>query len=156
MKKKMLKCLPQLEVRIHHPVGETFTANTDAFKHTVTGQLVHDKMGVNDTGLLQLVGNDTTDEVRLGGSQSGHQVVQLFLVRGGHSRETTSLLTTATAASLAASVTGLTRMVSEDLDQQFVGGFLVLVDDGVVQRVLVLLQPSSDVVWYLSRVRFKG
>lgn len=151
----MLKCLPQLEVRIHHPVGETFTANTDAFKHTVTGQLVHDKMGVNDTGLLQLVGNDTTDEVRLGGSQGGHQVVQLFLVRGGYSGETTSLLTTATA-SLAASVTRLTRMVSEDLNQQFVGRFLVLVDDGVVQRVLVLFQPSSDVVWYLCVARCKS
>lgn len=31
------------------------------------------------TWLFQFVGNDTTDEVRLGGSQSGHQVVQLFL-----------------------------------------------------------------------------
>lgn len=31
------------------------------------------------TGLLQFVGNDTTYEVRLGGPQSGHQVVKLFL-----------------------------------------------------------------------------
>lgn len=31
------------------------------------------------TRLFQLVGDDTTYEVRLGGSQSGHQVVKLFL-----------------------------------------------------------------------------
>lgn len=31
------------------------------------------------TRLLQLVGDDTTYEVRLGRSQSGHQVVKLFL-----------------------------------------------------------------------------
>jgi hypothetical protein len=31
------------------------------------------------TWLFQLVGDDTTDEVRLGAPQSGHQVVQLLL-----------------------------------------------------------------------------
>lgn len=41
--------LPELEVRVDHPVGETFTANTDAFKHTVTGQLVHHKVRVDET-----------------------------------------------------------------------------------------------------------
>lgn len=41
--------LPELEVWVDHPVGETFTANTDAFKHTVTGELMHHKMGVDET-----------------------------------------------------------------------------------------------------------
>lgn len=41
--------LPELEVRVNHPVGETFTANTDAFKHTVTCELMHHKMGVDET-----------------------------------------------------------------------------------------------------------
>lgn len=41
--------LPELEVRVDHPVGETFTANTDTLKHTVTGQLVHDKVRVDET-----------------------------------------------------------------------------------------------------------
>jgi len=41
--------LPELEVRIDHPVGEALTANTDSFKYTVASKLVHDKMGVNHT-----------------------------------------------------------------------------------------------------------
>lgn len=41
--------LPKFEIRIDHPVGETFTANTDTFKYTVTGQLVHYQVGVDDT-----------------------------------------------------------------------------------------------------------
>jgi hypothetical protein len=39
--------LPELEVRVDHPVGEALTANTDSFKYTVASQLVHDKMSVN-------------------------------------------------------------------------------------------------------------
>lgn len=73
------KNLPQFEVRVYHSVGETFTANTDTFKYTVTGQLVHYQVGVNDTRLFQFVGDDTTYEMRLSRSQSSHQVVQLFL-----------------------------------------------------------------------------
>lgn len=67
--------LPKFEVRVYHPVGETFTADTDTFKYTVTSQLVHNQVRVNDSRLFQFVGNDTTYEVRLGGSQCGHQVV---------------------------------------------------------------------------------
>lgn len=40
---------PELEVGVDHPVGETFTANTDTLKHTVTGQLVHHKVRVDET-----------------------------------------------------------------------------------------------------------
>lgn len=72
--------LPELEVGVDHPVGEALAANTDTFKYTVTSQLVHHKMGIDDSRLLQLVGDDATHEVRLGGPQSRHQVVQLFLI----------------------------------------------------------------------------
>lgn len=41
---------------------------------------MHNQVRVNKTGLFQFVGDDTTDEVRLGGPQGGHQVVQLFLI----------------------------------------------------------------------------
>jgi hypothetical protein len=41
--------LPELEVRVDHPVGEALTANTDSFKYTVASKLVHDKMGVDHT-----------------------------------------------------------------------------------------------------------
>lgn len=54
--KVIYKCdaSPQLEVGVHHPVGETFTANTDAFKHTVTCQLVHHKVRVDETCPINL------------------------------------------------------------------------------------------------------
>ncbi|OAD59362.1 hypothetical protein WN48_09193 [Eufriesea mexicana] len=135
------------EVRVHHSVGESFTTNTDAFKYTVTCELMHHKVRIYDTRLLHFVGDDTTDEVRLSGSQSGHQVVQLFPIGRRYRGETATLLTTSTLATTAATgITGLSRMVSEDLDQQFVIGFLELIDNSVVQRVLVLFQPSRDVV----------
>lgn len=43
-------------------------------------------------------------------------------------------------------ISGLTRVVSEDLDEQLVLALLELVDNSVVQGVLVLLKPSGDVV----------
>lgn len=81
---------------------------------------MHDQMGVDHARLLQLVGDDATDEVGLGGAQGGHQIVQLLLVGGRHSGEATALLSTstlATAAAAAAGVTGLTGMIGEDLHE---------------------------------------
>jgi hypothetical protein len=43
------KSLPLLELRVDHPVGETFTANTDALEHTVTLELVEHKLGIDET-----------------------------------------------------------------------------------------------------------
>lgn len=42
--------------------------------------------------------------------------------------------------------TGLAGVISEDLNKQLVGTLLELVDNSVVQGVLVLLKPSSQVV----------
>lgn len=145
-----LKCssivgyLPQLEVGVHHSVRETLTTDTDTFKYTVTGQLVHHQVSVDKTGLLQFVGNDTTDEVRLSRLQSVHQVVQLFLVGRGDSGETSTLLTTSTLS--ITTTAGLSGVISEDLNDQLVLSLLELIDDGIVKGILVLLQPSSDVV----------
>uniref|UniRef100_A0A2M4DMR2 Uncharacterized protein n=1 Tax=Anopheles darlingi TaxID=43151 RepID=A0A2M4DMR2_ANODA len=144
----------QLEVRVHHAVGESLTANTDTFKHTVTSQLVHDQVSINDTGRLHFVGNDTTDEVRLSRLQRGHQVVQLFLVRGRDSGETGTLL--ATTALGGSWVSRLAWVISEDLHDQGVGTLLELIDDSVVQRILVLLKPSGDVVRHTTGVVTDG
>lgn len=102
---------------------------------------MHDQVRVNHARLLQLVGDNATDEVRLSGTQSGHQIVQLLLVRRRYSGETTALLATSAlaAAAAATSVTGLTRMVSEDFYKQLVGGLLELINHCVVQRILILL-----------------
>lgn len=142
--------LPQLEVGVVHAVGESLTANTDTLQHTVTGQLVHDQVGIDEARLLQLVGNDATHEVRLGRAQSGHQVVKLLLVRGGDGSEATSLLSTSSL--LGGTATRLSGVIGEDLDQQLVGGLLQLVDNSVVEGILVLLQPSGDVVRHASGI----
>ena len=56
-----------LEVGEDHAVGEALATNTDAFQHTVTGQLVHDQVSVHHTRRLHFVGDDATDKVRMGG-----------------------------------------------------------------------------------------
>lgn len=60
------------------------------------------------------------------------------------------------ATGIGGSATGLSRMVSEDLHQQGVLTLLVLVDNCVVQGILVLLQPSGDVVGHLGTMRVFG
>lgn len=118
---------------------------------------MHHQVGINHARLLQLVGDDATDEVRLSGPQGGHQVIQLLLVGRRHRGETTALLTTsAFAAAAATGVTGLTGMIGEDLHEQLVGRLLELVDHRVVQRIFVLLQPAGDVVGYLERYLFSA
>lgn len=115
---------------------------------------MHHQVGIDHAWLLQFVGDDTTDEVRLGSAQGGHQVVQLLLVGGRHGGEATTLLATSSlATATTAGITGLAGMIGKDLHQQLVRGFLVLVDHSVVQRVLVLLQPAGDIVRYL---KFQG
>ena len=70
---------PLSEVRIHHSIREALTTNTNAFQYTVTGELMHHQMCVDDSRLLEFVGDDTADEVGMGRMKSGHQLVQLFL-----------------------------------------------------------------------------
>jgi hypothetical protein len=43
------KYSPHFEIRIHHPVGEALTTDTDPFKYTVTGELMHHQVRVNET-----------------------------------------------------------------------------------------------------------
>lgn len=57
----------------HVPIVSSFFANTATI---INISLINVKLL---TRLFQLVGDDTTYEVRLGGPQSGHQVVKLFL-----------------------------------------------------------------------------
>jgi hypothetical protein len=45
----LLKYIPELEVGVNHAVGESLTADTDTLKHTVTSELMHHQVGVNET-----------------------------------------------------------------------------------------------------------
>ena len=46
-----------LEVGVDHTVGESFTANTDTFKYTVTSELVHNQVGIDDTCMATSASN---------------------------------------------------------------------------------------------------
>ena len=67
------------ELRIDHSVWEPLTADPDPLQHSIAAELVQDKLGVNNTSLFELVGDDAADEV--GGSvvQHAHQAVQGLL-----------------------------------------------------------------------------
>ena len=51
------------KIGMESSVGETFTANTNTLKHTVTGQLIQHESGIDETRLFLLVGDDATNEV---------------------------------------------------------------------------------------------
>ena len=50
-------------------------------EHAVAVKLVHDERSVDVSGLLDLVGDDATDEVRMSRVQVGHQLHQGLSVR---------------------------------------------------------------------------
>lgn len=40
--------IPLFEVRVDHPIGESLTTDTNTFEHTITGELMHNQMGIDD------------------------------------------------------------------------------------------------------------
>merc|ERR1712012_1329278 len=134
----------ELEVRVEHPVGESTHADPDALEHTVASQLVHDEGGLHLARLLVGVGHKATHEVGLARVEGGHQLNQGDKVDGRHSLAATLLLL---LALLLGGSSGLARVVFPEKDQKLTGGGgLHDLDDSVVDGVLVLLKPSSNVV----------
>jgi hypothetical protein len=88
------------------------------------------------------VGDNTTDEVRLSLVQSGHQVIKLTLEVGRHSLATSLLLPVLVFGSFQ----GLSRVVSKGCNHQGVSSIFDHLDNGVIKRILILLQPASQVV----------
>ena len=145
------------EVGVEGSVGESLTANTDTLEHTVTGQLVEDERGVDHSGLLLLVGDDATDEVGVGLVKHSHQVVQRLAVkhRDRHERAGLSLLLAASLGHEGGLLLG--RVVLPDFHEEIVLlGLFHALDDGVVQRVLVLLEPVHHIVTDSSGVVTHG
>merc|ERR1719249_461601 len=142
--------VPQLEVGVQHPVGESTHADPDSLEHTVASQLVHDEWGLNLSGLLVGVGHEATHKVRLAGVESGHQLNQGDEVDRGDSLAAALLLL---LTLLLGCCCGLSRVVFPQENQQSIGRLaLHHFDHRVVDGVLVLLQPSSDVVGHDSGV----
>ena len=71
--------IPLFKLGVDDPVGEALPTDTDTLEHTVTLKLVKNEVGINHTWLLQFVGDDTADEMRMCRVQALHQFVEGFL-----------------------------------------------------------------------------
>merc|ERR1719471_957658 len=134
----------RLELRVQNLVGEALPANGNASQYTITLVLMHNQARINHSRLLVGVGDHTTDEGRISGIQSLHQIIKLALVEGSDSLATTLLLTTTTSILL--NFSGLTRMIIEDAHKKRIAAILEKLNNGVIEGILVLLKPSSQVV----------
>merc|ERR1719336_3549149 len=143
--------ISHLEVRVKHSVGETSHTDPDTLKHTITGQLMHNQRRLNLSGLLVGVGHKATDKVGLARVEGGHQLSQRDEVDRGHSLATASLLLLLTL--ILGGSSGLSRVVGPEKDKKLAGaGGLEDLDNSVVDRILVLLQPASNVVGHNTSV----
>ena len=79
--------IPCSEVIVDNPVREALATDPNALKHTVAGKLVHNKEGVDHSGLLVVVGHNATDEGGLSCHQHVDQAVQLVPKVGADSLE---------------------------------------------------------------------
>ena len=100
--------------------------------------------------LLVIVWNDAPDKVGLGGMQCVHQRVQLLGVEGGHCLGPASLLLFTLAGFLL--LPALAGMVLEGSPDEAVGPRLEELNDSVVERILVLLQPAGHIVGHSSSI----
>merc|ERR1719189_3530739 len=125
-----------LELGVGHLVGEAHTADGDTSQDTVALVLVHHQARLHTSRDLVGVGHDATDEAGVGLVEGVHQVVQLALEVGGDGLATALLLP---ATVVLGGFKRLTRMIEETLDQQLVATVLHELDNGVVERILVLL-----------------
>merc|ERR1719330_1561767 len=131
-----------LELSVDHFVGETSSADGNTSQHTVALILVHDQGGLHTSGLLVGVGHNTTDEVGLSLVEGGHEVIKLTLEERGHSLAASLLLPVLVLGSLH----GLARVVGEAGNGQRVAAILDQLHNSVIEGILVLVEPSSQVV----------
>merc|ERR1719347_356532 len=122
------------EVGVGDLVGQTQHTNTDALEHAVAVELMHDKRSVDVSGLLDLVGDDATDEMRVSRVQVGHQLHQGLSVGGGNGHHGGTLLL------------GAVILLREDEGDDGVAGGAHHADDSLVDGILVLEEPAGDVV----------
>ena len=75
-----MRISPLSEVSKQHTGWESLSADSDTLEDTITSQLMQHKLSVHLSWCFVLVGDDATHEMRGGGEQGLHQVIQLFLV----------------------------------------------------------------------------
>merc|ERR1719419_1159571 len=81
-----------LEVTVEDSAGEALSADSDAFQHTVTPQLMDDQEVLHKTWSLCFIGNQAAHKVRMSAPQVGHQLAQVLPEKSRHSLEGTTLL----------------------------------------------------------------
>merc|ERR1712198_86365 len=122
------------EVGVGDLVGQTQHADADTLQHAVAVELVHDERSIDVSGLLDLVGDDATHEVRMGGVQVGHQLHQGLSVGSRDGHHGGSLLL------------GAIILLRKDEGDDGVAGGCHHANDGLIDGILVLEEPASDVV----------
>jgi hypothetical protein len=105
---------------------------------------MHDKLGFNNKGLLVSVRHNTTDEVRLSVVQSAHELSQLDKIYRGDSLGTTSLLLLLFLIIFWGR--RLAGMFPPQVDEKIIARSFQAVNNSVIDRILVLLKPTSDIV----------
>lgn len=146
--------LPLLKVGIVHAIGKALAANANALEHAVARQLMHHQMRVDNAKRLLLVGNNAAHKVRMRRLERGHQAIDALAIHGRHGLERARLLTLAAAAlALGALALGVLVVVVADaleaVANHWIAALFEQAHDGVVERILVLLEPAGDVVRYL-------
>merc|ERR1711962_1546979 len=122
------------EIAVGNLVRQAQHANTDALKHTVAVKLMHDERSVDVSGLLDLVGDDAADEVRMSRVQVGHQLHQRLSVRSRDGHHGGALL-------LLAGV-----LLGKDERADGIAGAGHHPDHSLVYGILVLEEPAGNVV----------
>merc|ERR1719150_209835 len=145
----------QLVVGIEHTVRESAHANPNALQHTVTGQLVHDQRRLNLSGLLVGVRHKAADKVGSAVVEGGHQLHQGHQVDRRHGLATASLLLLPSL--LLGGFCWLARVVNPQFrEERNRAGGLEDLNNSVVDGILVLLQPASDVVGHNTSIVRNG
>ena len=98
------------------PVGEATSADSDALKHAVAGQLVHHKGRIEQSGRLVVVWHDASDEMGISQVQGGQQGIQLRSEGRRHCLEGlwTGIFTLLLLLPLVRVFLRLARMISEE------------------------------------------
>merc|ERR1719447_2573069 len=115
-------------------VGQTQHTDTDTLQHAIAVKLVHDKRSIDVSGLLDLIGDDATDEVRMSGVQVGHQLHQGLSMSSGNGHHGGTLLL------------GAVILLLEDEGDNGVASRSHHANDGLIDGILVLEEPASDIV----------
>jgi len=131
------------EFRVQHFVGEASPTDGNSSQDTITLVLVHHQTRFNSTRLFVGVGDNTTNEMGLSLVESDHKVIKLALEIGGDSLATTLLLATSI---ILGSFKGLSWMISEALNHERIASVLDHLNNGIVEGILVFVQPASQVV----------